>query len=151
MTTKTRIAAVLLTTGTLAALTGGSAQAMTLPESGPPHLVPSGSTTTYDSRAFEEAIAACMEARGFDYEPYLYTVESTPMKFEDGTTGIGIDMQSFQGGEDPNEAIVAQLTPARRAAYFRALHGPVNPLDAQGYPTGRSLGSSDDSCNGRAG
>lgn len=148
MTTTTRLRALLLASAAVAAVASAApAQAMTLPETGPRHLTPTGPTETYDSRAFEEAVAACMRDRGFDYEPHLYTVET--LQTEDDV--IGLQMETYTGGEDPNDAIVAGLTPQRRAAYFRALHGPVNPLDAQGYPTGRSLGSTDGSCTGQAG
>ena len=138
--------------GTLVALsTGAPAQAMTLPESGPTAIQPAGPTTTYSSQAYEEAIAACMADRGFEYEPYVYSVDVTTLEERpNGQQVIGMDMETFTGGGDPNERIVARLSTAERVAYHHALYGPDNPLDARGYPTGRSLGTSDDSCGGVA-
>jgi hypothetical protein len=146
-------ASLLATAGALAALSvAAPAEAMSLPESGPTHLEPAGPTRTYDSRSYEEAVAACMTRRGFDYEPYLYKVQVTPLRGDggDGKT-IAISTDTFIGGEDPNEAIVAGLGVGERVAYYRALNGPDNSLDEQGYPTGRSVTISDASCGGRAG
>lgn len=154
MTTNLRrhVLPALVAAGACAALSmGGPAQAMTLPENGPAELVPAGDPTTYSSRAYEEAIAACMTRRGFEYEPYLYTVEVTPMEVAGPGEGIAMSMDTFTGGTDPNERIVAALSVAERIAYHRALNGPGSPLDAQGYPTGRSISISDGSCGGRAG
>lgn len=150
LTIRHHVVPALAASGVLVALaTSTPAQALTLPEDGPPRLVPAGETTTWSSRAYERAIAECMEARGFEYEPYLFRVRSTPMETDGG--GEVFAMEFLGGGDDPNEAIVAGLPVAERIAYHHALNGAGSPLDAQGYPTGRSVSVSDGSCGGQAG
>jgi hypothetical protein len=123
-------------------------------------------------REYEEAIARCMAAEGFEYVPFVSRMDT---RFSaDGTMtldpnrgtfpdlppaefaaqfGYGISTRPAAAGKDevdPNEAIVARMSVAERVAYHRALYGPHNRLDDQGHLAGNGIASSDESCVGRA-
>lgn len=122
--------------------------------------------------AYEEAIARCMAAEGFEYVPYVapydatlmpdgvVTLEAAEPAFPDlppaefaARFGYGISTKppaARQQQKDPNDAIVARMSVAERVAYQQALRGRDNPLDAQGYPAGDRLSSSETSCTGKA-
>lgn len=123
-------------------------------------------------REYEEAIARCMAAEGFEYVPYIPDVDTTFLP--DGTMtleenepafpdlppdefaarfGYGISTKPPAAAEedvDPNEAIVARMSVAERVAYHQALYGNGNTLDDQGYIAGTGMSSSETSCVGRA-
>jgi hypothetical protein len=125
-----------------------------------------------EDREYEEAIARCMAAEGFEYVPYVDDVDATFLP--DGTVTLDFGKSSFpdlppdefaarfgyglsteppaaqETKKDPNEAIVARMSVSERVAYQEALRGKGNVLDGQGYLAGNSLSSSDTSCLGRA-
>jgi hypothetical protein len=131
-------------------------------------------TTVSDAedRAYEEAIARCMAAEGFEYVPYVDDVDATFLP--DGTVTLDFEKSTFPDlppdefaarfgyglsteppaaqvtRKDPNEAIVSRMSVSERVAYQEALRGKGNELDSQGYLAGNSLTSSDTSCLGRA-
>jgi len=121
---------------------------------------------------YEEAIARCMAKEGFEYVPYVapydatFTPDGTVMLEESKPSfpdlppaefaarfGYGISTKPPADRKediDPNEAIVARMSVAERVAYQQALRGKGNQLDAQGYPSGAGLSSSESSCTGKA-
>lgn len=123
-------------------------------------------------REYEEAIARCMAADGFEYVPFVSRMDASfradgtmtldpdkgtfpdlpPAEFA-AQFGYGISTRPAGTGKDevdPNDAIVAQMSVAERVAYHRALYGPDNRLDDQGHLAGTGIMSSDESCVGRA-
>ncbi len=123
-------------------------------------------------REYEEAIARCMAADGFEYVPFVSRMDASFRA--DGTMTLDPDKGTFpdlppaefaaqfgygistrpaataRDEVDPNEAIVARMSVAERVAYHRALYGPDNRLDDQGHLVGNGITSSDESCVGRA-
>jgi hypothetical protein len=93
------------------------------------------------SKKINESIQKCMKREGFEYKippdgpafPQNTTDEKSQMAFVK-QWGYGISTApSSVGGGDPNEAIVAKLTPAEKTAYQTALVGKAN-TSATGDP-----------------
>lgn len=96
--------------------------------------------------AVEELVAACMAEEGFAYEP-----RTLPAGDEDGTSELAPDEFASEFGfgfttlegdgasraetpEDPNEAKVAEMSEAERAAWDEALWGPAPEPGVDGGP-----------------
>lgn len=125
-----------------------------------------------DMLEYEERIARCMADDGFEYVPYVAPFDATFLP--DGTVSLAPSRPSFpdlppaefaarfgygisteppaarEQRSDPNEAIVARMSVAERVAYHRALYGPENALDDEGFLAGDGIASSEASCVGRA-
>jgi hypothetical protein len=83
-----------------------------------------------------DAVAACMHAQGFDHVPFGDTWSSGVVWAPGGDSawtrehgygmveGLGTST-SEQTAEDPNQEMVAAMSPAEREAYQLALDGPV--------------------------
>jgi hypothetical protein len=124
------------------------------------------------ARNQEESIAQCMAKQGFQYvpNPQTFTVKPGP----DGSQLISMDNAPLpdlppdqfaaQYGygistalpasdqpdpSDQNDRIVRAMSVAERVAYYQALDGKDDPLDAQGNPTSARV-IDDSSCQGRA-
>jgi hypothetical protein len=141
------------------------------------YLGAGGGTTVISSaaaqRKYQESIARCMAAQGFDYVPepsgsITATTQggaqiikiNTPPPFPNlppdqfaARFGYGISTAppAAKGGlpVDPNDKIVAAMSVAERVAYEHALYGPGTPLTSQGYLTS-SISSSPQACTSRA-
>jgi hypothetical protein len=122
-------------------------------------------------REYQEAIAQCMAAQGFDYIPQPAGAITTTR--EGGYETVHIDQPSFpdlppaqfaarygygistapasasRGAIDPNEKLVTKMSVAERVAYQHALYGESTPLDSQGYLT-NSVDESSQACLSRA-
>jgi hypothetical protein len=111
-----------------------------------------------EQREYQERIARCMAAQGFDYVPEpaasitarniagggrVITFDAAPT-FPDlppdqfaARFGYGISTAPPGGAKsarvDPNDRIVAAMSVAERVAYEHALYGPATPLDSRGY------------------
>lgn len=125
-----------------------------------------------DQLAYEEAVARCMAAEGFEYVPYVapfdatflpdgtVTLEPTKPSFPDlpadefaARFGYGISTKPpavRKEETDPNDVIVARMSVAERVAYQQALRGKDNVLDDDGYLAGAGIATSEGSCMGRA-
>jgi hypothetical protein len=134
-----------------------------------------GSTATLSAthdREYQEAIARCMAAQGFDYVPEpAGAITSTPMA--GGGRLVKLDRPSFPdlpaaqfaarygygittapstsgaGPVDPNDKLVAKMSVAERVAYQHALYGENTPLTARGYLT-TSINESPAACTAKA-
>ncbi|WP_217144561.1 hypothetical protein [Streptomyces sp. AC627_RSS907] len=115
----------------------------------------------------ENAVAACMKKRGFEYRPHVaapntkaggnatdgkdYELTKTfRQKYGFGIYSAAVypdDAERVEGtggmANDPNSAYVKALKPSQQAAYIKALTGSENPL-------GQSQGSSLGGCTGEA-
>ena len=125
-------------------------------------------------RKYQERIARCMAAQGFDYVPEPgASITSThigggaeviklnaPPRFPDlppdqfaARFGYGISTAppASRGGPavDPNDKIVAAMSVAERVAYMHALYGVATPLDGHGYLTS-TVNGSPQACTDRA-
>ncbi|WP_395693444.1 hypothetical protein [Nocardioides sp.] len=144
MTTNTirRIgASLLVTTAAVAALSTTSPANAMKPDVISP-VLDHGAATTSDTRATEQAIADCMAAHGFEYVPNVKTVTVTPVIGEEHMAVV-----ELEGGTDPNEAIINQLSVSERVAYNLAMWGPDTEVDADGFMVsgpGNSIGA--DAC-----
>lgn len=93
----------------------------------------------------EEAIARCMNAQGFEYEPVdraateaqaVRAVEDDPEQFAaDFGYGITVPVTGAQDedvddAQDPNAAYLAGMSSAERNEYERTLYGDVDPESA---------------------
>jgi hypothetical protein len=115
-------------------------------------------------REVEEALASCMQALGFQYEPAV-----RPREGQDAIRALSeaqfaaqygygittIDRATIDGGwVNPNEAIVDAMTVPQRAAYFNALYGDMFSFDENGFPIktkeGRNEQPPPTSCAGQA-
>ncbi len=141
------------------------------------YLGAGGGTTVVSSatqqRKYQESIARCMAAQGFDYVPEpgasitstnvggarVLTFNSPP-RFPDlppdrfaARFGYGISTAppAKAGGPpaDPNDKIVAAMSVAERVAYQHALYGVGTPLDSQGYLES-TVNGSPQACTDRA-
>ncbi|MBB3045452.1 hypothetical protein [Nocardioides soli] len=130
------------------------------------------STDDAEYLEFEEEIARCMAAEGFEYVPFVPDVDATLLP--DGSMTLDVTGGSFpdlppdefaarfgygisteppadrEEQRDPNEAIVARMSVAERVAYHQALYGDVNTLDDRGYLAGTAMSNTETSCVGRA-
>jgi hypothetical protein len=141
------------------------------------YLGAGGGTTVISSatqqRKYQESIARCMAAQGFDYvpEPAASISENsqggerivhfdTPPRFPDlppdqfaARFGYGSSTAppASKSGPpvDPNDKIVAKMSVAERVAYQHALYGPNTPLTSQGYLT-NTINGSPQACTDRA-
>jgi len=118
----------------------------------------SASREDYNPRAmkmeFEEKIAECMRAQGWEYTPYVSASVTGGLGFSEydegeyrKTYGFGISTQSLLAEEeaeahvadkeaDPNAAITKRMSDDERAAYETALHGEqVEPLTEEELET----------------
>ncbi len=89
-----------------------------------------------DRVAGADAVAACMHAQGFDHVPFGDTWSSGVVWAPGGDSawtrehgygmveGLGTST-SEQTAEDPNQEMVAAMSPPEREAYLLALDGPV--------------------------
>jgi hypothetical protein len=125
-------------------------------------------------RKYQEAIARCMAAQGFDYvpEPGASITETggpggseimklnSPPRFPDlppdqfaARFGYGSSTappaSSSGPAVDPNDKIVAAMSVAERVAYQHALYGVDTPLTSQGYLTS-TINGSPQACTDRA-
>jgi hypothetical protein len=125
-------------------------------------------------RKYQERVARCMAAQGFDYVPEPgASITSTnigggaevvklnaPPKFPDlppdefaARFGYGFSTAppATKGGPavDPNDKIVAAMSVAERVAYMHALYGIATPLDSHGYLTS-TINGSPQACTDRA-
>lgn len=83
---------------------------------------------------FEELVAECMRAAGFEYvpEPWLpetEEVELTPERAASVGYGIVIDPGEAEVPPSPNDAYVDSLDDESLARYMEALEGPADPED----------------------
>jgi len=141
------------------------------------YLGAGGGTTVVSSatqqRKYQEAIARCMAAQGFDYVPEPgASITSTnvggarvitfnaPPRFPDlppdrfaARFGYGISTappaDTRGPAVDPNDKIVAAMSVAERVAYQHALYGVGTPLDSQGYLES-TVNGSPQACTDRA-
>jgi hypothetical protein len=142
------------------------------------YLGAGGGTTVVSSatqqRKYQERIARCMAAQGFDYvpEPAASITEkgssgggqvitfNAPPRFPDlppdqfaARFGYGISTAppAATSGPpvDPNDKIVAAMSVAERVAYQHALYGAGTPLDSQGYLES-TINGSPQACTDRA-
>jgi hypothetical protein len=125
-------------------------------------------------RRYQERVARCMAAQGFDYVPEPgASITSTnigggaevvklnaPPRFPDlqpdqfaARFGYGISTAppATRGVPlvDPNDKIVAAMSVAERVAYMHALYGVATPLDSHGYLTS-TINGSPQACTDRA-
>ena len=103
--------------------------------------------TSYSTADRENAIAACMADRGFDYVPWIGTTTGTPVVFPGDDGPQHAILWDFDGPEvDPNETIVDALSVEERIDYQHALYGDLVNLDADGHLAGTTLTSTDEGC-----
>lgn len=100
------------------------------------------------NQAFGEALAVCMAEQGFDYQHRSADASDTPdgrgpfeLSEEEFATEYGygittIDEDDRQGWQDPNEAMLEEMSVAERTAWNRARYGETMQLDDNGEVTG---------------